>query len=59
MMGIDNPPGWFSEMIGLGDTSKYKFFDDDHVNIHDTDMYYLKKIDSVTLCLFEVVLVRC
>ena len=46
MMGIDNPPGWFSDKIGLDDTTKYKFVDDDHVNVHDTDMYYWKKIDS-------------
>ena len=47
MMGIDNPLDWFSDKTGLGDTFKYKFIDNDHVNIHDSDVYYLKTFESV------------
>ena len=46
MMGINNPPGWFSDKVGLGDTTRYKFVEDDHVNVHDNDKYYWKMIDS-------------
>ena len=30
----------------MGDTTKYKFIEDDHVDVHDNDKYYLKTIES-------------
>ena len=46
MMEIDNPPGWLSDKVGLGDTTKYKYIEDDHVNAYDSDKCYLRPIED-------------
>ena len=46
MMGIKNPPGWFSDKVALGDTTRYKFIEDDHVDTHAEDKYYLRPVES-------------
>ena len=46
IMGIKNPPGWFSDKVGLGDTTRYKFIEDDHVVTHAEDKFYLRPVES-------------
>ena len=46
MMGLNNPPRWFSDKVGLGDTSRYKFIEDDYLNSYDSDKYYLRPIED-------------
>ena len=46
MMGLNNPLGWFSDKVGLGDTSRYKFIEDNHLDAYDSDKYYLRPIED-------------
>ena len=46
MMELNNPPGWFSDKVGLGDTSRYKFIEDNHLNAYDSDKYYFRPIED-------------